>query len=285
MMALAPFAGLALAAGGAIAGALGATIGIGGGVLLVPLLTLVFRVPPHVAIATSLVGVVATSTAAGSVYVGAGLANMRLGMALEIATTIGGLVGGLVAAHVPARILAYLFAGVLLVVAVLMARGRDVEPSERAVAEGGSATGWEESGRLAGAYFDERGRRLVRYRAVRWPFGAAISLAAGVVSGLLGVGGGFLKVPAMAIGMHVPIRVAAATSNFMIGVTAIASLLVYFERGFVQPLLAGPTALGVVAGSLLGTRIAAKLHTRFLRLLTAVMLVGVAVEMFTHAGA
>ncbi len=275
----------ALAALGAIAGALGAVVGIGGGVLIVPVLTLLFHVSPHVAVATSLVGVVATSTAAGSVYVGSGVANMRLGMALEVATTVGGMLGGLAAARVSEKALASVFAVLLVVVAVLLALGRDPEAAASHDGHGraSSPRGWEAHGRLAGAYYDERERRLVAYEARRWPLGAGISLLAGLVSGLLGVGGGFLKVPAMAVGMRVPIRVAAATSNFMIGVTAIASLFIYFQRGFLEPVLAAPTAVGVVAGSLAATRIAGHLPTRGLRLLTAVVLLFVAVQMILHS--
>lgn len=273
-----------LAALGALAGALGAIVGIGGGVLLVPVLTLLFHVSPHVAVATSLVGVVATSTAAGSVYVGSGVANMRLGMALEVATTVGGMLGGLAAARVSEKALSSVFAVLLVVVAILLALGRDAEhaASRDGQRRGSSPMGWEEHGRLAGAYYDERERRLVPYQARRWPLGASISLLAGFVSGLLGVGGGFLKVPAMAVGMRVPIRVAAATSNFMIGVTAIASLFIYFQRGFLEPVLAAPAAVGVVAGSLAATRIAGKLPTRVLRLLTAAVLLFVAVQMILH---
>ncbi len=274
-----------LAGVGAFAGALGAVIGIGGGVLLVPALTLLFDVPPHIAVATSLVGVIATSTAAGSVYVGTGVANMRLGMALEIATTLGGMLGGLAAIRIAPNTLALIFGILVVGVALLIVRGRDPEApsSDEDKDREPAPTGWEVHGRLAGAYYDERQRRLVHYEPSRWPFGAGISLLAGVVSGLLGVGGGFLKVPAMALGMRVPIRVAAATSNFMIGVTAIASLFIYFQRGFLEPMLAAPVAIGVVAGSLAATRIAGKLPRRALRRLTAVVLLIVAVEMILHA--
>jgi hypothetical protein len=143
--------------------------------------------------------------------------------------------------------------------------------------------GHEDHGRLAGAYYDELAGHLVPYEASRLPLGAAISLLAGLASGLLGVGGGFLKVPAMAVGMRVPVRVAAATSNFMIGVTAIASLFIYIDRGFLEPILAAPAALGVVAGSLGATRIAGSLPTRALRRITAAVLLFVAVQMAVRA--
>jgi uncharacterized membrane protein YfcA len=280
---------LALAAVGAAAGCLGAMVGIGGGVLLVPTLAIAFGIDLKVAIATSLVAVLATSTAAGSVYVGRGLANMRLGMTLETTTTVGGILGGLLAVYVPARALALLFGAMMLVTAALMLRTK--RDAKKKAGAGGAhdrddspRLGWEEPRRLAGAYFDEHARTMVHYEVVRLPLGMAIALVAGALSGMLGVGGGFLKVPAMNLGMRVPLRVAAATSNVMIGVTAIASLFVYYARGFVHPPLVAPVALGVVAGSLGGTVLAAKASPIALRLVLAAVLVVVAIEMGLRAG-
>ena len=237
----------ALALCGALAGTLGSLVGIGGGVLLIPILTLGFGIDMRIATATSLVAVVATSTASGSVYVGTGLANMRLGMSLEVATSIGGVTGGLLAAGLSTSVLARVFAFILVVTAVLMLRGRE-EPHGLPPTPGDVVAqmprGEQKPGTLDAAYYDERDRRLVSYRPVRLALGSAVALLAGVLSGLLGVGGGFLKVPAMNLGMRVPLRVAAATSNFMIGVTAASSLFVYFARGEVQPLLAAPVAIG-----------------------------------------
>ncbi|MCC6526730.1 MAG: sulfite exporter TauE/SafE family protein [Polyangiaceae bacterium] len=272
---------LLLALVGVAAGVLGALVGIGGGVIVVPILSLGFGIDVRIAVATSLVSVIATSTAAGSVYVGSGLANMRLGMALEVTTTVGGITGGLVAVLVPVAVLQVAFGLMLVVTSVLMIIGRDAAkksaPSGGASAVG--AHGYEERGALAGAYFDQREGQPVHYRAERLAVGGSIALLAGAVSGMLGVGGGFLKVPAMTLGMRVPIRVAAATSNFMIGVTAVTSLVVYFTRGYVHPTLAAPVALGVVAGSLAGSRLAQTVHPKALRYVLAVVLVGVALEM------
>lgn len=266
----------ALALLGAASGWLGALVGIGGGVVIVPALILGFGVDVKTAVAASLVSVIATSTAAGSVYVGRGLANMRLGMTLEVATTVGGITGGLVAASVPDDVLAGVFAVVMAITALLMLRRGEVEPA----ADGGAdSPGWEEPGALAGAYRDPAGGGLVRYRADRLALGSGVSVVAGAVSGMLGVGGGFLKVPAMNLGMGVPLKVAAATSNFMIGVTAAASIFIYFSEGYVVPLVAVPVALGVVAGSLLGTRLAGVTTPVVLKRVLAVVLVGVAVEM------
>ncbi len=276
---------LALAAVGVGAGFLGSLVGIGGGVVLVPALALLFDLDLKIAIATSLIAVVATSTAAGSVYVGRGLANMRLGMALEVTTTIGGILGGIVAVHVSQRALSALFGGMMLVTAALMLRTkRDAKRGNDRAPSSGRTTGWEEPRRLAGTYYDQRACTMVRYEVVRFWIGSILALVAGALSGMLGVGGGFLKVPAMNLVMRVPLRVAAGTSNVMIGVTAIASLFVYFERGFVHPTLAAPIALGVVAGSFAGSALAAKASPLALRLVLAGVLVVVAVEMILRAG-
>jgi len=276
---------LALAVVGFLAGGLGALVGIGGGVVLVPALVLLFGVDIRIAVATSLVSVVATSTSAGSVYVGKGLANMRLGMSLEIATTLGGISGGLLAASVSPTVLAALFALMMALTAVLMLRGKDSHPPPAPARAriAGEPEGHEEVGQLAGSYFDAHHGALVSYRVSRVPLGAAISYCAGIVSGLLGVGGGFIKVPAMNLGMRVPIKVAAATSNFMIGVTAISSLFVYFARGFVHPYLAAPVALGVAGGALSGTALARRVSPKLLRQVLAGVLILVSVQMVLDA--
>ncbi len=272
---------------GIAAGWLGAIIGIGGGIVIVPVLVLAFGFDIRIAVATSLVAVVATSTAAGSAYVGRGTANMRLGMTLEVATTIGGIVGGLVAVLIAPSVLSGLFAALMVLTAVLVARRGDAaEASDEPVPaseDREAVVGWEEPGALAGAFYDDRAGRLVPYRADRVAVGGAISLLAGTVSGMLGVGGGFIKVPAMTEGMRVPIKVAAATSNFMIGVTAIASLFVYFARGYVHPYTVVPVALGVVAGATLGAATSSKVHPSLLRKILVVVLVFVAVQMALSA--
>ena len=296
-MELSTWAVVALLVVGVFAGWLGAVVGIGGGIVIVPVLVLAFGFDIRVAVATSLVAVVATSTAAGSAYVGRGTANMRLGMSLEVATTIGGITGGLAAVLVSPSLLSGLFAVMMVITAVMMARGRsehdleeladEISP-ERAVATSvatageeapASTIGWEEPGTLAGAFYDEHQGRLVRYRARNFGVGAAISLLAGTVSGLLGVGGGFLKVPAMTEGMKVPIKVAAATSNFMIGVTAIASLFVYFARGYVHPYTAAPVALGIVVGATAGAATSSKVSPQTLRWILVAVLLFVSVQM------
>ena len=282
-MTLEPETLLLLLASGVVAGGIGAMTGIGGGLLLVPTLVLGFGVPVRVAVAASLVAVVATWNAAGSVYVDRGLTNMRLGMTLELATTLGAIAGGISAALLSERFLAGAFAAVTFLTAgSLLKRGTKQAPSpvRSALAEARlEGRGYEERGRLAGAYLDELDGRMVDYVARRLPVGLGVSFVAGGVSGLLGVGGGFLKVPAMHLGMGVPMKVAAATSNFMIGVTAAASLSVYYQRGFLHPLVAAPVALGVVLGALVGTRLQARSSARVLMQMLAVLLVVGAVQM------
>src|SRR5664279_733884 len=183
------------------AGLLGARIGIGGGVVLVPTLVLGFGVDPKIAIATSLLAVIATSTAAGSIYVGRGLANTRIAIALEVATSLGGVTGGLLAVVVPSHMLAGVFAIVMGVTAILMFRRAGAHESGTVDPAAGANEASELFGQLGGCYYDEVRCGLVRYRARRVGLGAALALVAGAISGLLGVGGGFLKVPAMNVAM------------------------------------------------------------------------------------
>lgn len=269
---------------GIVAGALGALVGIGGGVVLVPALVLVFGFDFRVAVAISLVAVIATSTAAGSVYVAAGQTNMRLGMTLEIATTAGGMTGGLLATVVPTTWLALLLAGMLAVTTVLLLRERGVRGRSGAGRDDDEeAEGYETPGRLAGAFVDARTGRVVTYEATRLWLGSGVSAVAGVVSGLLGVGGGFLKVPAMHLGMRVPVKVAAATSNFMIGVTALSSFAVYLTRGFVHPYPAALVAVGVTGGSLVGARLQGHASPTVLRYVLSAVLAVVAVQLVLRA--
>jgi uncharacterized membrane protein YfcA len=280
-MTLSPLDIWILAGVGVVAGALGALLGIGGGILVIPVLVLGFSVPIHVAVAASLVSVLATSSAAGSVYVGEGLTNMRLGMTLELATTAGAIAGGLTAALLPEKILLLTFAAFLGVTAAMLFAQRRDAGGEGAPSR--HTEGYEEVGHLAGAFFDQQAGSLVHYQARRLPLGLAGSFLAGNLSGLLGVGGGFLKVPAMSLGMGVPIKVAAATSNFMIGVTAAASLVIYVQKGFLVPLVAAPVALGVTIGALGGTRLAARAPAHLLARLLGLILLGVAVQMVFRA--
>ncbi len=264
---------------GVVAGAFGAVLGIGGGLFVVPVLVLGFGEPAQVAVAASLAAVVATSSAASSVYVQRGLANMRLGMTLELATTAGAIAGGLTAAVVPQRVVLWAFAGLTAVTARLMMRRGPAPEAGAGRTTGERRIGGEEIGRLGGFHLDPQTGEAVPYAVRRLTLGLGVSFVAGNVSGLLGVGGGFLKVPVMALGMGVPVRVAAATSNFMIGVTGAASLVIYFQHGFLQPLIAAPVALGVTGGALLGTKASPRIRAEALARALGVVLLVVALQM------
>ena len=228
---------LALGILGFFAGGFGALLGIGGGLIVIPILTLYFGIPIHQAIGTSLCCVIATSSGAAARYVEHNLSDVRLGMTLELATTIGAVSGSLVAALISREALAILFAALLVYAGAAMVR-------KTFKAETGEAS------------------ELAPYTVQRLPLGLLASGGAGIVSGLLGVGGGVAKVPAMHLIMGVPFKVATATSNFMIGVTAAASAFIYFSRGDVPLLIAAPTAVGVFVGAALGTHVMRRTSSR-----------------------
>ena len=250
-------------------GILGALLGIGGGVFLIPVLVLLLHVPMHTAIAASLLSVIATSSAAASVYLKNHLTNMRLGMTLEIATTSGGIIGGVLAVHIGEKTLEFLFAVIMVITAIAMWK-RPHEDSPLAD---------HPQGRLGAEYNDIVLKRRVSYAVERLPFGLGISLIAGALSGLLGIGGGVIKVPALVLAMRVPLRAATATSDFMIGVTALASAAIYYSRGHMDPLVAGPASMGTFWGSLFGAHLATRLHSKVLTVIFAVILALTAVEM------
>lgn len=245
---------------GFFAGLLGALTGIGGGVLLTPILALHFGVPIRQAIGTSLVAVITTSAASSSVHLQRHTTDIRLGMTLELATAFGAAVTAYLVGYFNRNALEGLFAAFLLYssITILVKRGK-VKPLE------------DESALIV----DET--VIPPYEPTRYPLGLAASLVAGALSGLLGIGGGPIKVPVMYIFMNVPLMVATATSNFMIGVTAAASAMVYYRRGDIMVQVAAPLAVGVFLGSLLGARLAPRIHTK----VVVYLLVGV---MFYLAG-
>jgi uncharacterized protein len=269
---------------GCVSGSLGATTGIGGGVVIVPALTIAFGFDFATAVAASLAAVVATSTAAGSGYVAEGLTNMRLAMTLEVATTLGGITGGFLGLLLPDRALSGIFGTAMLVTALLVSTGRteegDAPPGDltRSPADIPADTG-----PLDARYQDPESRSKVVYRVRHVPSGMGASYGAGVASGLLGVGAGFIKVPAMNIVMGVPIKVAAATSSFMIGITAVSSLLVYLGRGEIHPGVTAPLVLGTVFGAMVGTRLQRRIPSRHVRTALAVILVLAAIQMSLRA--
>lgn len=268
-------------------GLLGALLGTGGGVFLIPLLVLGFGIPMHYAVATSIVSVVATSSAAASTNVERGTANMRLGMTLETATALGAIAGGATAALLSARVLETLFALVLVPTGLFMWRGRGESAEGPAAGPEVGARGValaahprdEDLGLLGGRYFDPKLGSEVSYRVQRLWAGLAVSFVAGNLSGLLGIGGGVFKVPALHLLCGVPIKAAAATSNFMIGVTAAASAFLYFGRGEVRPVVTAAVVLGVLLGSAFGTLLNRYVDGRQLSKLFAALLFCVAAQM------
>jgi uncharacterized membrane protein YfcA len=306
---------LVLLTGGAAAGVFGSLLGLGGGVLIVPLLSLALGLPLREAVAVSLVAVIVTSCASAAVYLQRHVANLKLGMTLELFSASGALVGGLIAFAIDERILAGLFAALLVWVAVSMARRRDpargAAPAAAAAASGrGQAEHDADAGLAAELDLDPADATREQAPASRFapatdfataaisfaadisgpgylvhrvPAGMAGSVVAGLNSALLGVGGGIVKVPVMHLVMGVPLRTSTATSNLMMGITAVASAVIYLLRDEIDPFIAGPIALGVFVGATLGSRLAHRVDVRVLRWLFVVVLLYTAFQMTIKA--
>ena len=257
--------------GALLAGFLGALTGLGGGVVIVPLLTVVFHVDIHYAIGAALVSVIATSSGAAAAYVREGYSNVRVGMFLEIATTIGALVGAALVLHLHVSVISIIFGVVLLYSAYASLAehadsGLNTQPDRLATKLKMDSTYPTASG-------------LQSYRVHNVPQGFGLMFVAGVLSGLLGIGSGAVKVLAMDRAMKLPFKVSTTTSNFMIGVTAAAGAGVYLRRGYIDPGLAMPVMLGVLAGSLLGARVLVVARVKVLRLVFSGVIAVLAVEM------
>jgi uncharacterized protein len=263
---------LALAFG---AGFVGAISGLGGGVFIVPALIIVAHMPMRIAVGASLISVVATSAGASVAFVRDGWTNLKVAMVLECATVTGAVTGAYLAGVVPVVVLELLFAAMMLQSAYfsLKKKGDDILPKGDSLAERLD---------LGGEIPDQPGQ-LVHYGVVNVPQGGLLMIVAGLMSGLLGIGSGALKVMAMDYIMHIPLKVSSATSNFMIGVTAGAGALVFLARGDVSTALAAPVALGVTAGALTGSRVLPRLETAELRIVFVVILVLIAAEMAWRA--
>ncbi|HEY6764782.1 MAG TPA: sulfite exporter TauE/SafE family protein [Candidatus Sulfotelmatobacter sp.] len=256
---------------GFFAGLLGALTGIGGGVLLTPILALHFGIPIRQAIGTSLVAVITTSAASSSVHLQRHTTDIRLGMTLELATAFGAAVTAYLVGYFNRNALEGLFAAFLLYSSfVIIRRGGKVKPDEALAAS-------ENAALPVGAEFV-----IPPYEPQRYPLGLSMSLVAGALSGLLGIGGGPIKVPLMYIFMKVPLMVATATSNFMIGVTAAASAIVYYRRGDILVEIAAPLAVGVFLGSLLGARLAPRIHSRYVVVLLVAIMLYLAGHLILH---
>jgi uncharacterized membrane protein YfcA len=257
--------------GALLAGFLGALTGLGGGVVIVPLLTVVFHVDIHYAIGAALVSVIATSSGAAAAYVREGYSNVRVGMFLEIATTVGALVGAALVLRLQVSVISIIFGVVLLFSAYFSLREHD---DVRVNGGPDRIATWL---KMDSAYPTPEGMQSYHVRGV--PQGFALMFVAGVLSGLLGIGSGAVKVLAMDSAMKLPFKVSTTTSNFMIGVTAAAGAGVYLSRGYIDPALAMPVMLGVLAGSLVGARVLAGAQVKVLRMVFSGVIAVLAIEM------
>jgi hypothetical protein len=245
-------------------------------VVLIPLLTLVFHVDMRYAIGASLISVIATSSGAAAAYVRDGYSNVRVGMFLEVATTIGAVFGAFLATRVPTRALAVIF-GLMLIYSAWLSRNRRVDGQAGAI-----DNPWSDKLGMSSAYPDRVRGGKIAYKVDRIRAGFATMFGAGILSGLLGIGSGAVKVLAMDRIMRIPFKVSTTTSNFMIGVTAAASAGIYLSRGYVDPGLAFPVMLGVLAGSLVGAKILVHSRVSLLRTIFAFVLVALGIEMIVN---
>jgi hypothetical protein len=262
------------------ASALGGMLGMAGGIFIVPMLTIFGHVPIHTAIGASIISVIACSCSSASPFLKERLTNIRLALVLEMGTTLGALTGALMAGMIPINYLFLLFAAVLAISALQM-MFRRIEPAGAPMRI--DTAGWIAALRLDLSYPDRALQRDIPYQVGRLPLGMLLMYGAGVISALLGIGSGVLKIPAMDSALRLPLKVSSATSNFMIGVTAAASAGAYFMRGDIVPAIAGPVALGSVAGALLGARILMMVSSSRLRVLFVAILLILAVQMTLSA--
>jgi uncharacterized membrane protein YfcA len=257
--------------GALTAGLLGSLTGLGGGVVLIPLLTLVFKVDIHYAIGTSLISVIATSSGAAAAYVKEGITNIRLGMFLELATTFGAIGGAFLASYLSTSFIAILF-GFILILSAIISFIRQADPVEN-----GPGSALSRILKLNSHFPTPQGERSYIVKNVVGGF--LMMNIAGLISGLLGIGSGALKVIAMDNIMRIPFKVSTTTSNFMIGVTAAASVGIYLKRGYIDPGLSMPVVLGVLGGAFIGSKILATVSTARLKVLFAVVIFILALEM------
>ncbi|KAA5537270.1 sulfite exporter TauE/SafE family protein [Taibaiella lutea] len=258
--------------GSFLAGLLGALTGLGGAVIIIPLLTLGLGVDFHYAIGAGLVSVIATSSGAAAAYVKEGITNMRIGMFLEIATTLGAVVAGaFLTNYLDPNILRIIF-GLILLFSAFMSLKKKINHEDH-----GTPQKWSKTFKLNGSYPTHEG---ISFYTVRNVIGGwFMMLIAGIMSGLLGIGSGALKVLAMDNIMRVPFKVSTTTSNFMIGVTAAASAVIYFQKGYINPGIAAPVMLGVLIGAMFGAKILVKAQTKWLRYGFAIVVTYLAIQM------
>lgn len=262
-------------------GVLASLLGIGGGVFLVPILTLGFDIPIKIAAATSLVTIIVTSSTSASRYLEGELVNVNLGVYLELFAVLGGIIGAIVAFYLQDFVIEVIFGAVLIYTAYYIWRTRD---SESRICTGEGAKRRPGSSRFRGRFFDECSNNTIEYEVKNLIPGAGTSFVAGNLSGLIGIGGGIVNVPAMNLLMGVPMKVAVSTSNFIIGVTAVASALVYLSNGLMAPVMIAASSIGIFLGALIGTRMLARAKGETLKIVFAVTIIVIAVMMFSRAG-
>lgn len=257
------------------AGFFGALVGIGGGLIIVPTLTLLFHVPIHVAIAASIVTVIATSIAGAVSYVKQELANVRLGMFLEISTTTGALIGAFLSVLMHGWMLSLIFGALILYMAAISYRSRETHEEATGPDQAGEEKPDKLAGtfKLAGVFHDQAAGREIGYRAKRVVGGSLVASVAGLGSGMLGIGGGVIKVAAMNSMMKLPIKVSVATSQFMIGVTAATGAVVYFLAGAVDLYVVVPIALGAMLGATLGSKVMNRLPSKALKVIFVALMI------------
>lgn len=254
-----------------LAGLLGALTGLGGGVVLVPALVLLFHVNIHYAMGASLISVIATSSGAAAAFIREGYTNLRIGMFLEMGAAVGAILGAFIAALLPANIIAIIFGLVLLLSAYLSFRRKEDDEQDR------PSHPWATRLGLEGTHPTPAG--MQRYRVHKVPHGLTLMGIAGMLSGLLGIGSGAVKVLAMDQAMRLPYKVSTTTSNFIIGITAAASAGIYFSRGYVDPGLTMPVMLAVLLGSLTGARILVGARSQALRTVFSIVILGLGLQM------
>ncbi len=263
---------------GIVAGIVGALSGLGGGVILIPALSLLMNIPIEYAAGASLIATIATSSGAASAYVKDKLTNIRIGMSLEIATTLGAIVGALAAAYIYSRSLekvVFVAFGIVLLLSVI----HSVIVYKRKKPLRLKSDSSTKLFQLKGSYYDKSSKKIVKYHGSRWWLGEGIMGIAGIMSGFLGIGSGTLKVLGMDWAMGLPMKVTTSTSNFMIGVTAAAGSAIYFVAGYIQPFLLAPTVIGILMGSYLGSKFLEKMRTREVRMIFTIILLIAGIEM------
>lgn len=276
---------------GTAAGMIGAVIGIGGGIIIVPFLTLALKVPIHIAIGTSIISVLVTSLAATRLFLKKNVTNITLGLTLEIPTTAGGIIGSITVAYLKNKILFIIFAcfaiaaGIFTYFKNIYLQNRNPGINSSIVKENGvpDKSKIYKDSIFNSEYYDESTGKVYKYKVKNVIYGSIASLLAGLSSGLLGVGGGVIKVPTMNILMDVPVKVATATSNYMIGITAVVSAVIYFYNGYINPYITVPVVIGVLIGATAGSFVAVKLKIRHIVAVILIIFIIIGVLMFLKA--